>query len=192
MRKLFKCVVIAALGFVLLTGCKKNDPTPTALASVGKNTTTGSVDVGTLTKTIYVSGLSGTIHEVKVRFIGSSTYTTDIQLYLKSPSGKILQLCADESRGTYNATYPAIDVTFSDAASVSVANWTSTGSMTFSGTFKPRGSLSTGFATTGTITSLSGYNGDTPNGTWTLYASDDDAGDTFYYTSWELFLSTVN
>jgi subtilisin-like proprotein convertase family protein len=191
MKKLLQYTTIAALGLSLLTGCKKNDPTVTALASVGTNTSASSVDVGTLTKTIYVTGLSGNINEVKVRFIGSSTYTTDIQLYLKSPSGKILQLCANESRGTYNTAYPAIDVTFSDAASVSVSNWTSTSSLSFSGTFKPRGSLSTGFATTGTTTSLSGYKGDAPNGTWTLYASDDDAGDTFYYTSWELFLSTV-
>lgn len=187
MKKLLKYTTIAALGLALLTGCKKKDPTPTALSSVGTNTTAGSVDLGSITRQIYVSGLSGKIHEVKVNFMGSSRYTGEVELYLKSPSGKVLQLCADEA----GASSSAINVTFTDAASISVANWTSSGSSSFSGTFKPRGSLNPGYTYTGTTSDLAGYKGNDPNGTWTLYVTDDTGADYTYFTSWELFLSTV-
>lgn len=193
MKKLVQYLTIAALGVSLLTGCKKKDPTPTALASVGTNTTTGSVDASTMTRTIYVSGLSGNINDVKVRFQGSCTWTSDLELYLKSPSGKILQLCADEARASNNSSYPSIDLTFTDTGS-SLATWTSSSTGSFTGTFKPRGytASSSSYLYTGTTSSFSGYKGDAPNGTWTLYVCDDSSSDILYFNSWELFLSTSN
>lgn len=191
MKKLLQYTTIAALGLALLTSCKKSDPTPTALASVGKNSTSAGVDNSSASREITVSGLSGKIHEVKVNVIGSSAYTSDVQMYLKSPSGKMLQLCASESNA---ATYATINVTFTDAASTPVTNWKiANGDASFNGTFKPRGSLSAGYnGYTGTTPNLGGYKGNSPNGTWTLYFCDDEGGITSYLTSWELFISTVN
>jgi hypothetical protein len=99
-------------------------------------------------------------------------------------------LCGDES----NAYYAPINVTFTDAASYNVTDWqtANNSSAYFKGTFKPNGSLATAYAFKGTVKTLSGYKGDSPNGTWTLYASDDLKGDALVFTSWELFLSTAD
>ena len=194
MKKITQYFIIGVLGVSFLTSCKKNAPTATSLTSVGENTNTGSVDAGTISREIYVSGIPGKIHEVRVRIKGSTSYTHELVVYLKSPSGEILQLCARESDPANNSLYPSFDVTFSDKSLTSVANWKNSNSTNFYGTFKPRGSLTSGYYVTGTITSFAGYKGGTPNGTWTLYFSDDgyfNANDA-HFSSWELFLSTDN
>lgn len=195
MKKIVQCLTIAVLGTLFLNSCKKSEPIPTALASVGSNTISETVDYGTLTKTLYVSGLSGNVNEVQVRFKGSSPFTADVELYLKSPSGKILQLCNNLDRQQapdVNTTYPMIDVTFSDAATVAIKDWTLVSTAALVGTYRPQGGITAGYFTTGTITNLAGFKGETPNGTWTLYVSDDANRDILTFTSWELLLSTVN
>jgi len=102
MKKIIQYFIIGVLGVSFLTSCKKNAPTATSLTSVGENTNTGSVDAGTISREIYVSGIPGKIHEVRVRIIGSTSYTHELEVYLKSPSGEILTLYFSDD-GYFNA-----------------------------------------------------------------------------------------
>ncbi len=188
MKKTAKILTLLLVAGSILSACKKKDNEVTAFASAGVNSSTGAIDVGSISRSITASGFSNNVHDVKVRFQGSHALLGEAELFLRSPSGKILELMTDPT----DASSSLIDVTFSDAGSVSADVWSSgTGSTAnFTGTFKPAGTLNSGYTYTGTITTFAGFKGDTPNGTWTLYMSDDVGGDYFNITSWELSLST--
>jgi subtilisin-like proprotein convertase family protein len=186
MKKTAKILTLLLVAGSILSACKKKDNEPTAFASAGRNTITGSVDNGTLIRTLTTSGFSNNVHDVKITVQGSCTLLSDIELYLKSPSGKILELVSDPNDGT-----TSFSPTFSDAGTYAANVWNTGGGTTWDGIYKPEGSLSTGSNSyTGTITSFAGFKGDTPNGTWTLYVCDDAGADILYFTSFELFIST--
>ncbi len=127
---------------------------------------------------IIVSGASGTISKATVTLNSfSHTYTQDVDILLVGPGGKII-LMSDVGGGTTDAVNAT--VTFDDSAA---ANLTS--SALVSGTFKPTnlndGEGPDSWASPAPATpygsALSDFNGTSPNGTWSLYVSDDFAGD---------------
>jgi subtilisin-like proprotein convertase family protein len=83
------------------------------------------------------------------------------------------------------------NVTFSDAAATNITTWTA-GSV--AGTYRPEGTLTTDVIVPN-ITTMAGFNGNSPNGTWTLHLRDDAFADNLNFTNFSLtFLpaTTIN
>jgi subtilisin-like proprotein convertase family protein len=134
---------------------------------------------------ITVSGLTGTVTDVNVTLTGlAHTFPDDVDVLLVGPAGQTTILMADSGyRVPFSGT-----LTFDDAAAASLPDQ---GQIT-AGTYKP--TLGTAAfdescavpssfpapAPAGPYGStLSGFNGTDPNGTWSLYVVDDsrlDAG----------------
>lgn len=165
---------------------------------------------GTATGTI--TSLCVTITGLKATGI-SQFGTTGLGLALKSPSGRILALMGNDSDGDSTLTGVTLNITDSAASSMpdfqQNQDWPST-SGTF--TYKPS-AFGNGFNDTtypslgtltladlpvvptdsqgGTSTLNSRFLGDTPAGTWSLYAIDSSgfAGDDISFTGWSLTMT---
>jgi len=96
------------------------------------------------------------ITDVNVTVNITHTWNADLDIYLISPLGSIVELSADNggSGNNYN------NVTFNDAST----NTLPTGNATISGTYHPKGTLAD-------------FNGQNSNGNWTLRVIDDENGD---------------
>lgn len=170
----------------------------------GSNTTAIGVDyyngASSYPSTINISGETDPIKKVKVTLNGLSHYNGgDLDIMLVGPQGQKVMLMSDASDGYYynyydsyygdysyyinNPVYGA-DVTFDDSATSSLSSYDSI----YSGSYKPT-DYETGdtFATPAPAgpygTSLSVFNGTSPNGTWSLYIQDDadHSNDGYYY-----------
>jgi uncharacterized repeat protein (TIGR01451 family) len=128
--------------------------------------------------TISVTGVTGTVTKVTVTLAGfTHTYPSDVDVLLVSPTGQTLLLMSDA--GSVAAS--GLTLTFDDSAPGTLP---ATGALS-SGTFKPS-NYGTGdtFSSPAPVepygSTLSVFNGSSPNGTWSLYAQDGfnkDAGD---------------
>ncbi|HSA91960.1 MAG TPA: hypothetical protein VLE48_03040 [Terriglobales bacterium] len=123
---------------------------------------------------ITVSGLTGTINKVTVKLKGlTHTFPGDLDILLVGPTGANLILMSDVDADPT----AGVQLTFDDAAASPLL---SSGPLV-SGSFQP-----TDYASTGTEsfpspapapsadTTLSIFNGTSPNGTWSLYVVDDE------------------
>jgi uncharacterized repeat protein (TIGR01451 family) len=126
--------------------------------------------------TTVVSGLAGSISKVTAK-IGQLTHSfpEDIDMLLVGPSGQKVLLMSDAGAG--NAINTGVSLTFDDsAAALPFANSIASG--TYHPTDYPPGDTFAAPAPPGPYgTNLSAFNGTNPNGTWSLYAFDDAAGD---------------
>ena len=145
--------------------------------------------------TISVSGLTGYITDVNVTISGlSHTFPDDIDMLLVGPGGQTILLMSDAG-GPHDITN--ITLTFDDAAALLLPN----GDALTSGTFKPTNYTGNGGPTdvfpgpapAGPYGSLlSVFNGTNPNGTWSLFAFDDEGSDVGRIASgWSLDISTA-
>lgn len=153
-----------------------------ALTVAGTNNTAASFDATTITKTINVTGLTGTIGNVTCNIQLNHTFGSDIDMYLQSPTGQIIELTTDN--GGFTST--TFNVTFSDAGASNITTWTG-GNIT--GTYKPEGTLVADIITPN-IATMAGFNFNSPNGTWTLHLRDDASLDTFNFVSFSLSIAT--
>ncbi len=153
------------------------------LTNAGTNTTGATFDNTTITRTIAVTGFTGNITNVTCNVQITHTWGMDIDLYLQSPTGQIIELNTDN--GGTNAT--TFNVTFSDAGATNITTWL-TGNV--AGTYRPEGSL-TADVIAPTITTMAGFNGNAANGTWTLHARDDLGADNFVFSSFSLSIATA-
>ncbi|MDB5212429.1 MAG: hypothetical protein JWO86_356 [Myxococcaceae bacterium] len=138
---------------------------------------------------ITVSGQPTNPNKVTVTLRGvNHTYGDDIDVLLVGPGGQKMVLMSDVggSTGLVDAT-----LTFDDAAATKLAD----ASAITSGTYKP-----TDFGTGDTFpgpapgapyaATLAAFNGVSPNGDWSLYVLDDEAGDSGSITGgWSLSFS---
>ncbi|MGD1808990.1 beta strand repeat-containing protein, partial [Dapis sp. BLCC M126] len=106
---------------------------------------------GTTTFTFTVDGDLGTIENLDVRFSAEHTYNGDLEVDLESPQGQTVRLFARVGSEEDNFQDTVLD----DDASTSIAS----GNAPFDGTYIPQGSLGE-------------FNGENPNGTWTLIVTD--------------------
>jgi subtilisin-like proprotein convertase family protein len=124
-------------------------------------------DVSSASATLAVNGLGGSISHLGLRFDGTDcsdpaktgiehTYDHDIRISLKSPAGTTV-VVADQV-GSFGDNF--CKTLLDDAASTPLVN----GSAPFTGTFRPSNPLSA-------------FNGQNPNGTWTLKVEDLVSGD---------------
>src|SRR6185436_10112158 len=117
------------------------------------------------------------------------TWTRDIDVLLVGPGGQKVMICSDAGNGgANNSTF-----TLSDSAASAL-----TRSSLVSGTYRP-GDYETGDvlpapAPAGPYaTVLSAFNGQTPNGVWSLYVFDDGPGDLGSFAGgWSLTLTAAS
>jgi hypothetical protein len=129
--------------------------------------------------TVLVSGEVGVVQRVSVTLNGfSHAFPADVDFLLVSPSGRKSVLMSDFGAGSPGVSN--INVTLDDYASRPVPSTVTgnTGVPFVTGTYRPANSGTTDLfpapapAAPYTYT-LSAFNGDTPNGTWSLYIIDD-------------------
>jgi subtilisin-like proprotein convertase family protein len=134
---------------------------------------------------IVVSGVVGTVNKVTVTLNNlSHTSSDDLDMMLVGPNGQNIVIWSDAG-GTAQAI-SNVTVTLDDAAASDLPD----GPTITTGTFKPKNYLSTNNSSNNdhwpapapapsALTSFgSAFNGISPNGTWSLYITDDATGDT--------------
>ncbi|WP_019501560.1 beta strand repeat-containing protein [Pseudanabaena sp. PCC 6802] len=140
---------------------------------------------------INVSGLTGSISKVTVTLNGfNHTFPDDVDVLLVSPTGQKAIILSDV--GT-SLDVVNLNITLDDDAASSLPD----ASQLTSGTFRPTNiGASDPFAApapTGPYGStLSLFNGNDPNGTWSLYVVDDTGGDIGSFAGgWSLSITTL-
>ena len=119
------------------------------------------------TSSVTASGLSGTITNVTLLLNLKYGVRSTISIYLKAPTGEILELSS--GNGGYGSGYT--NTLFSDAGTQSITSLPTDFNSSSTGTFRPEGSsvsqpLCNITPNAHEFFDLSGLN---PNGTWTLY-----------------------
>ncbi len=128
---------------------------------------------------ITVAGEVGVIQRVSVTLNGlTHAFPSDIDMLLVSPSGRKVVIMSDFGAGSPGVS--GINVTLDDYANTPIPS-TVTGNTGFpfvTGSYRPSNSGTTDVfpapaPASPYIYTLSQFNGDTPNGTWSLYIIDD-------------------
>lgn len=119
----------------------------------------------------------------------SMTWNSDMQIWLESPSGEILELSTNNGGSSDNYT----NTIFSDLAVENVVN----GSAPFSGMYKPEGRLNTleinpgNDNPAGTYTFANTFAGISADGIWKLRICDAVTGDVPLVNSWSIHFSKL-
>jgi subtilisin-like proprotein convertase family protein len=142
---------------------------PTTTTKTATNVPINITDFNTSTSTLNVSSLSGAVSDVNIKLNITHTYDGDIEFYLISPAGTKVPLAVHVGSGGHNFT----DTVFDDQAPTII----SAGTAPFTATLEPMGALSD-------------FNGQSPNGVWTVSITDTGPGDTGTLNSWSLTIST--
>ncbi len=145
----------------------RNDNGVLDAGSVNVASTDVPVDVldnATVTSTLRLSGVAA-ISDVNVTLDLNHSYDSDLEVFLLSPSGTRVELFTHV--GGWGANFAG--TTLDDEAATSIAD----AAAPFTGTFRPEGLLSR-------------FDGEDPNGIWTLHITDTMAWDTGTLNSWSL------
>ena len=150
----------------------------------------GTVGVGApYPSAVTLSGLSGAITDVDITLTGlSHTFPDDLDVLLVSPQGTTAALLLDACGGPdlVNVTF-----TFDDSAAATLANNGPCASGTVQvSQFGPPAFTSPAPASP-YGSSLSVFNGENPNGDWSLYVYDDLPSDAGSLSSWTLSVTTA-
>jgi subtilisin-like proprotein convertase family protein len=121
-------------------------------------------DLGTTLSTLNVAGLK-TIEDVDVTLSIDHTYLADLDVVLIGPSGTRVELFIDIGGSGQNIQ----NLTLDDAAAVSILATPGP----FTGSYRPSGLLAD-------------FDGQNPNGLWTLEVTDDAGNDVGVLKSWSL------
>jgi len=141
---------------------------------------------------ITVANVSGLVNKVTVQLHGfSHTWPADVDMLLVGPAGQKVVLMSDAGSGNSVAN---LNLTFDDASSSTLPELTTIIQGTFRPTdYAPADSFPAPAPAGPYATTLSAFNGTTPNGVWTLYIVDDtDQNFGTIHTGWTLNLSTVS
>jgi len=163
-------------------------------AFVGVGVTIGDYQAATpYPSTTNVVGMDGAIMKVTVQLNGlTHTYPDDLDIALVAPGGQAVMLMSDAGGG---GDVGGITLTFDSSA----ASPPPDGSQLSSGVFRPEnyGLISDTFPQPAPIgvygTNLDDtFDGLDPNGIWSLYIVDDQAGDSGSLGSWVLTVTTTD
>lgn len=121
-----------------------------------------------ITSTLGIPG-SRAIADVNVNLTIQHTYDADLDVYLESPAGTLVELFTDVGAEGDGFTNTTLD----DQALRSIAD----GSAPFTGVYRPEGRLAD-------------FNGEDRQGTWKLHVYDDAASDTGRLISWSVIVSS--
>jgi len=118
---------------------------------------------------ITVSNFDGSITDLDVGLDIAHTFDADLDVFLISPAGTIVELFTDVGGAGNNFTNTVLD----DEAATAI----SAGAVPFTGAFQPEGLLSD-------------FDGENPNGNWTLRIIDDAGGDVGTLNNWSLLFQS--
>ena len=157
------------------------------LTNLVTNSTSFSIDSATRIVDLVVSGRTGIICNTTLDIsINKAGYNTEMSLFLISPSNKVLELCT--KNGGSSSTSYTFNVKFDDSAANNITAWPANTNAT--GSYKPEGTLSSSNGYVPNITTLAGFNGETPNGTWKLVVIDDVGGNNLTFNNAKLNIAT--
>ncbi|MGH2672886.1 MAG: hypothetical protein ACRDHC_07910 [Actinomycetota bacterium] len=168
-------------------------PSPTVVSSTQAITIPDSGLGVPYPSSIEVSGLVGTVAEVKVTLAGfGHEFPDDVDVLLLGPAGQSVVLMAD--MGGFD-TVGNVSLTFDDDAPATVPDET----LIVSGSYRPtREKRCCRFDGTAPApppphaAALSAFDGTDPNGTWSLFVFDDGVGDQGAFSGgWSLEISTA-
>jgi hypothetical protein len=141
--------------------------------------------------TVAVSGITGTVTKVRAT-LGSFTHSfpRDVDALLVGPGGQSVILMSDVGPGSVVSN---ADITFDDAAGPLPT--TTFGSGSYQPTNINDGEGGDTYAppapASGYAAALSVFNGISPNGTWSLYVTDDFSGDSGSIANWSVTVTTT-
>jgi subtilisin-like proprotein convertase family protein len=137
-----------------------------------------------------VSNLQGVITDVNVTLTGlTHTFPFDLNIVLVSPSGTPLALSGRVGGG--HPGYFGANLIFDDQAPGPVPDPAPVGGGAFRPTTEIGGSLSAPGPQGPYAGTLSAFNGQSPNGLWSLFIDDQAAGDSGSLGSWSITLVTA-
>jgi len=130
-------------------------------------------DDGTTMSVIVISGAKAitTMSDVNVTLDITHPNVEDLDVFLESPTGTVVELFTDVGGASANFT----DTTLDDDVGTPIT----AGSAPFTGSFVPEGNLDA-------------YGGETAVGTWTLTVTDDTPGNAGTLNSWSLAITGTN
>jgi subtilisin-like proprotein convertase family protein len=126
-------------------------------------------DVSQTESVLNVTGV-GSILSMTVKMTITHTWAADVDVWLISPAGTIIELTTDN--GSSGDHY--INTVFDDAAAISIT----AGAPPFTGSYRPEQPLST-------------LNGQSGSGTWRLRVADDEGAITGTLNSWSITLNAT-
>jgi uncharacterized repeat protein (TIGR01451 family) len=174
------------LGALNLTSLSRTNSSPIAIPASGNKGPAGPYP-----STLSVSNFTGTVHKLTVRLAGlAHTHPDDLDILLVGPGGQKVMLLSDAGGGN---AISGVNLVFDDAAASGVPDSAPITSGTYSPTDFQAGDSMNSPAPAGPYgTSLSVFNGTSPNGTWSLYIVDDSPQDTGSLASWSLTFTSSN
>ena len=139
---------------------------PETVTTVSSTDVPKSISDLTMTSSdLTATGLPGLVTDVNITLDITHSWDADLEVFLKSPAGTRVELFTDV--GSNGNDFD--NTTFDDEASVSI----SSGTAPFTGSFQPEGMLSD-------------FDGEDPNGIWTVDVYDDADMDTGTLNAWSI------
>jgi len=159
---------------------------PTSVASQETAATLAIPDAGVVTSTIDIDGAGARLSDVDLWLDISHEFFRDLDITLTSPAGTVVTITSDNGTGAYDdllagttfddQTNPGGQVPYAfDDGLVTDTNWLPIRHVVSRLTPEE---------------ALAAFDGENPNGTWTLTVSDDDAEDIGTLRGWRLDLKT--
>ena len=128
----------------------------------------------------FTVGSNYTISDVNIGVLLAHTYRGDLLMWLVSPSGTRIQLASGDGAGADN-----YNVLFDDSAASAISSYTANATATAGTTVPPYA------ATYRPASVLSGFNGQSSAGTWTLEICDRFNGDSGTFYQADLYLTST-
>jgi len=161
--------------------------TSSSLPPVPNTTSSGAISVPISNilppaiSTLNVAGVTGAVQSISVNFNITHTWDGDVTINLKAPNGNILNLSWENGGSADNF----INTTISSTATNSIVG----GTAPFTGTYAAEGASGVGIAPNLSNVTAWASLFSTPNGAWSLIATDLYGGDDGTITSWSI---TIN
>jgi subtilisin-like proprotein convertase family protein len=176
-----------ALSFKVPTG---NADAPVTIAYAGAAKAIPDNNATGINIPLAVSGLTGKISDLNFKIGGATCTTTagatsvgidhtwvgDLVITLKSPQGTVVTL-VNQAGGVLNEGHNFCNTTLDDESAGGTIQNVTASQAPYSGSFKPANPLST-------------FDGQTPNGTWTLNVADRGVADTGNVRAFSLTITT--
>jgi subtilisin-like proprotein convertase family protein len=193
-------VVTAALLWINLAGAQT-----TTNYTFNVNRAIPDADPNGFAVTANLTGISGTIINLTVSLDITGGFNGDLYAYLAGPNGGFVVLLnrpgVTGTGSAFGYADAGFNVTFDDSAANGSIHYYQNiiqpngGQLT--GIWQPDGanidpqSSPSAFLTAGQTAMLASFNGNDPNGAWTLFLADLSAGGQSTFVSWGLTISTV-